>query len=99
MEAGVVVEFGVEGHAELFALARGDDATIDLCQGLGVAVDLDDAGCADKRQWHFTVDAGYLPFGSKAAELSAVGIALDKYIHGRQTRRPLIVVGGKIARQ
>ena len=44
MEAGVVVEFGVEGYAELVALAGGDDAAIDLCQGLGVAVDLDDAG-------------------------------------------------------
>ena len=59
----------------------------------------DDAGRADKRQRHFTVDAGYLSLGSKAAELSAVGIALDKYIHGCQTRRALIVMGGKVARQ
>ena len=62
-------------------------------------MDLDDAGRADKRQRHFSVDAGYLPLGSKAAELPAVGIALDKYIHGCQTRRALIVVGGKIACQ
>ena len=99
MEAGVFIEFGVEGYAELVALAGSDDAAIDFGQGLGVAVDLDDAGCADKRQRRFTVDAGYLPFGSKAAELPAVGIALDKYIHGCQTRRALIVMGGKVARQ
>ena len=62
-------------------------------------MDLDDAGRADKRQRHFTVDAGYLPLGSKAAELPAVGIALDEHIHGCQARRHLIVVGGKVARQ
>ena len=58
MEAGVFVEFGVEGYAELVVLAGGDDAAIDFGQGLGIAVDLDDAGRADKRQRHFTVDAG-----------------------------------------
>ena len=99
MEAGVFIEFGVEGYAELVALAGGDDATIDLCQGLGVAVDLDDAGRADKRQRHFTVDAVYLSLGAKTAELSAIGIALDKYIHGCQTRRALIVMGGKVVSQ
>ncbi len=99
MEAGVFVEFGVEGYAELVVLAGGDDAAIDFGQGLGIAVHLNDAGRADKRQRHFTVDAGYLPLGSKAAELPAVGIALDEHIHGCQARRPLIVVGGKVARQ
>ena len=34
MEAGVFIEFGVEGYAELVALAGGDDAAIDLCQAL-----------------------------------------------------------------
>ena len=99
MEAGILVEFGVEGYSELVALAGCDDAAIDFGQGLGIAAHLDDAGCADKRQRHFTVDAGYLPLGSKAAELPAVGIALDKYVHGCQTRRPLIVVGGKVMSQ
>ena len=99
MEAGVFVEFGVECYAELIVLAGSDDAAIDFGQGLGVAADLDDAGRADKRQRHFTVDAGYLPLGSKAAELPAVGIALDKYIHGCQTRRAFIVMGGKVVSQ
>lgn len=36
---------------------------------------------------------------TKAAELPAVGIALDKYIHGCQTRRALIVMGGKVVSQ
>ena len=58
MEAGVFVEFGVEGYAELAALTGGDDTAVDFRSGLGIAVDLDDAGRADKRQWHFTVDAG-----------------------------------------
>ena len=99
MEAGVFVEFGVEGYAELIVLVGSDDAAIDFGQGLGVAVDLDDAGRADKRQRRFAVDAGYLPLGSKAAELPAVGIALDKYIHGCQTRRAFIVMGGKVVSQ
>ena len=99
MEAGVFVEFGVEGYAELIVLAGSDDAAIDFGQGLGVAVDLDDAGRADKRHRRFAVDAGYLPLGSKAAELPAVGIALDKYIHGCQTRRAFIVMGGKVVSQ
>ena len=30
MEVGVVVEFGMEGDAELVALAGGDDAPIDF---------------------------------------------------------------------
>lgn len=30
MEAGVFVEFGVEGYAELVALAGGDDAPVDF---------------------------------------------------------------------
>ena len=98
MEVGVFVELGVEGDAELVALAGGDDAAIDVSQSLGIAVHFDDAGRTDKRQRHFTVDAGYLPLGSKAAELPAVGIALNEHIHGCQARRPLIVVGGKIAR-
>ena len=62
-------------------------------------MDLDDAGRADKRQRHFTVDTAYLPLGAKAAELSAIGITLNEHIHGCQARRPLIVVGGKVARQ
>ena len=82
MEAGVFVEFGVEGYAELIVLVGSDDA-----------------GRADKRQRRFAVDAGYLPLGSKAAELPAVGIALDKYIHGCQTRRAFIVMGGKVVSQ
>ena len=48
MEAGVFVEFGVEGYAELVALTGGDDTAVDFCYDLGVAVDLDDAGCTDK---------------------------------------------------
>ena len=62
-------------------------------------MDLDDAGRTDKRQRHFTVDAGYLPLGSKAAELSAIGIALNEHIHGCQTRRALVVMGGKVMSQ
>ena len=99
MEAGVVVELGVEGDTELIVLTGGDDAAIDLGQGLGIAVDLDDAGRADKRQRHLTVDAGDRSLSTKAAELPAVGISLDKYIHGCQTRRALIVMGGKIVSQ
>lgn len=99
MEAGVVVELGVEGDAELVVLTGGDDAAIDFGQGLGIAVHLDDAGCTDKRQRHFTVDTVYPPLGAKAAELSAIGITLNEHIHGCQARRPLIVVGGKVARQ
>ena len=99
MEAGVFVEFGVEGYAELVVLAGGDDAAIDFGQGLGIAVHLNDAGGADKRQRHFTVDSGYLSLGSKAAELPAVGITLDKYIHGCQSRRALIVMDGKVVGQ
>ena len=99
MEVCVFVEFGVEGYAELVVLTGGDDSTVDFGQGLGVAVDLDDAGRADKRQRYLAVDAGYLPLGSKAAELSAVGIALNEYIHGCQTRRALIVMGGKVVSQ
>ena len=30
MEAGVFVEFGVEGYAEQVALARGDDTAVDF---------------------------------------------------------------------
>lgn len=48
MEAGVVVELGVEGDTELFVLTGGDDTAIDFGQGLGVAVHLDDAGRTDK---------------------------------------------------
>ena len=58
MEADVFIEFRMEGYAELVALTGGDDTAVDFGQGLGVAVDLDDAGRTDKRQWHFTVDAG-----------------------------------------
>ena len=82
MEAGVFVELGVEGDTELIVLTCGDDAAIDLCQGLGVAVDLDDAGRADKRQRHFTVDAGHLALGAKTDELSAISDALNEYVHG-----------------
>lgn len=65
MEAGVVVELGVEGDAELVVLTGGDDAAIDFGQGLGIAVHLDDAGCTDKRQRHFTVDTVYPPLVRK----------------------------------
>ena len=62
-------------------------------------MDLDDAGCTDKRQRYLAIDSGHLSLGSKTAELSAVGVALDEHIHGRQTWRALIVMGGKIVRQ
>lgn len=96
MEAGVFIEFGVEGYAELLPWRAATMRPSDLCQGLGVAVDLDDAGRADKRQRHFTVDARLPAPWCENAELPAVGIALDKYIHGCQTRRALIVMGGKV---
>ena len=76
MEAGVFVEFGVEGYAELVVLAGGDDAAIDFGQGLGIAVHLNDAGRADKRQRHLTVDTDDRSLSAKAAELSAIGLSL-----------------------
>ena len=48
MEAGVFIEFGMEGDAELVALAGGDDTAVDFRSGLGIAVHFDDAGCTDK---------------------------------------------------
>ena len=89
MEAGVFIEFGVEGLRRAGCPGGRRRCGHRPLPSLGVAVHFDDAGRADKRQRHFTVDAGYLPLGSKAAELPAVGIALDEYIHGCQTRRAL----------
>ena len=31
VEAGILVEFGVKGNAELVALAGGDDTAVDFC--------------------------------------------------------------------
>ena len=50
MQARILVEFGVEGDAELTLLTCGDDAPVDVREHLDVGSGLDDARRADKRE-------------------------------------------------
>ena len=53
MEAGIVVELGMESGSELVALACGNDMSIDSSEGLAVVVgDRLDIGCTDEGHGH-----------------------------------------------
>ena len=92
MDAGVGVELGVEGDGELASLAGGHDVAVDGGERLGVLAYADDARGADEGHGD-VAKALKACLRVEAAELAAVGVALDLDVHGGQARGSLVVVG------
>ena len=94
MQPRITIELGVKCAGELIALARADDAVVDLCQNAYPVANGDDSRCTDKRHRRLSES---LDLGDcmETTELSAVGVALDFDIHGSEARRPLVIVGGQ----
>ena len=86
MEAGIVVEFGVESGGELIALAGGNDMSIDSCEGLAVVGgDRLDIGCTDESHGHSGADVCDRANGVETAQLPTVGITSHLDVHRAQT--------------
>ena len=94
VDTQVVVELGVKGERELRALAGGDDVPIDLGECVGARTHLDDPRRADEGHRDLA-HALERTDRAEAAELPAVGVALDLNVHGGDARRALIVVGSE----
>ena len=86
MEAGIVVEFGVESGGELIALAGGNDMSIDSSEGLAVVVgDRLDIGCTDEGHGHIGADVCDRANSVETAQLTTVGITTHLDVHRAQT--------------
>ena len=86
MEAGIVVELGVESGGELIALAGGNDMSIDSCEGLAVVGgDRLDIGCTDESHGHIGADVCDRANGVETAQLTTVGITTHLDVHRAQT--------------
>ena len=86
MEAGIVVEFGVESGGELVALAGGNDMSIDSSEGLAVVGgDCLDIGCTDEGHGYLLTNASDGACGVKTAQLTTVGITTYLDVHRVQT--------------
>ena len=85
MNCRVFVEFGVECGDELIVLPRRNDLAADNGERLRAARHRLDVGRADEghRQRAESLEA---VVREEAAELAAVGIALDRDVHGREAR-------------
>ena len=86
MEAGIVVEFGMEGGGELVALAGGNDVAINSGEGLAVVGgDRLDIGCTDESHGHIGADVCDRANGVETAQLPTVGITSHLDVHRAQT--------------
>ena len=86
MEAGIVVELGVESGGELIALAGGNDMSIDSCEGLAVVGgDCLDIGCTDEGHGHIGADVCDRANSVETAQLTTVGITTHLDVHRAQT--------------
>ena len=86
MEAGIVVEFGVESGGELIALAGGNDMSIDSSEGLAVVGgDCLDIGCTDEGHGHIGADVCDRANSVETAQLTTVGITTHLDVHRAQT--------------
>ena len=86
MEAGIVVELGVESGGELIALAGGNDMSIDSSEGLAVVGgDRLDIGCTDEGHGYLLTNASDGACGVKTAQLPTVGITTHLDVHRAQT--------------
>ena len=89
MDCRVFVEFGVECGDELIVLPRRNDLAVDNGERLRAARHRLDVGRADEghRQRAESLEA---VVREEAAELAAVGIALDRDVHGREARNTAV---------
>ena len=86
MEAGIVVELGVESGGELIALAGGNDMSIDSSEGLAiVGGDRLDVRGTDEGHGHIGADVCDRANGVKTAQLPTVGITSHLDVHRAQT--------------
>ena len=86
MEAGIVVELGVESGGELIALAGGNDMSIDSSEGLAVVGgDRLDIRCTDEGHGYLLTNASDGACGVKTAQLPTVGITSHLDVHRAQT--------------
>ena len=98
MDARVLVELGMEGEGELFALLHGHDVSVAGGQGLHAPARLHDERRADERCRH-GAHAGKLQRGAEAAELPAVGVAAHEDVQRGDARRAAVVVGVEASRK
>ena len=86
MEAGIVVELGVESGGELIALAGGNDMSIDSSEGLAVVGgDRLDVRGTDEGHGYLLTNASDGACGVKTAQLPTVGITTHLDVHRAQT--------------
>ena len=86
MEAGIVVEFGVESGGELVALAGGNDMSINSGEGLAiVGGDRLDVRGTDEGHGYLLTNASDGACGVKTAQLPTVGITSHLDVHRAQT--------------
>ena len=77
----VVVQFGMEGSYQLFALSGCNDVAVNLGQHLHILAHVGDVGRADKGHWHGMVDAFHVAFDKETAQLTAVCVAANGGVH------------------
>ena len=94
MNCRAFIQFRMKCRDELFVLLRGDNVAVCRCQNLRIAVHSRDIRRADKRHGKRAQLAKGLR-GAKAAELSAISIALDGNIHGCKARRAAVHLLGE----
>ena len=86
MEAGIVVELGMESGSELVALACGNDVVINGGKCLAVVGgDRLDIGCTDESHGHIGADVCDRANGVETAQLTTVGITTHLDVHRAQT--------------
>ena len=86
MEAGIVVELGMESGSELVALACGNDVAINGGKCLAVVGgDRLDIGCTDESHGYLLTNASDGACGVKTAQLTTVGITTYLDVHRVQT--------------
>ena len=86
MEAGIVVEFGVESGGELIALAGGNDVAINGGKCLAiVGGDRLDVRGTDEGHGYLLTNASDGACGVKTAQLTTVGITTHLDVHRAQT--------------
>ena len=86
MEAGIVVELGMESGSELVALACGNDVAINGGKCLAiVGGDRLDIGCTDESHGHIGADVCDRANSVETAQLTTVGITTHLDVHRAQT--------------
>lgn len=87
MDAGISIEFRMEGGDELTALLGGNDMAIHLSQDLGLAIHLINIRSTDEGHRDMLTDSRDILLCIETAKLAAIGIAPHVNVHCAEVHR------------